>query len=156
MNITTNNDWTIDRLNIRLFDKDIFYIFVEKARARLLGDVGPLWPWKFTYVNPFPTTKPRFYCCFFVSELGIAALTSVRVSADPGVGAGAVSTTTWNARDTGDNTTDSLGLDRGPMIGMKTNGVRLAAIFGGVGVGGGLVGLWTPKASSIAVAGNGL
>ena len=40
MNITTNNDWTIDRLNIRLFDKDIFYIFVEKARARLLGDVG--------------------------------------------------------------------------------------------------------------------
>ncbi|KAJ9687277.1 hypothetical protein PVL29_015954 [Vitis rotundifolia] len=85
----------------------------------------------------------------------MAALTSARVSADPGIGAGAVSTTTRNARDMRDDATCSPGLDRGPMIGMKTNGVRLASIFGGVGVGGGLAGLWTPKASTAAVAGNG-
>ena len=75
----------------------------------------------------------------------MAALTSARVSADPGVRAGAVSTTTWNARDMRDDAIGSLGLDRGPMIGMKTNDVRLAAIFGGVGVGSGLVGFGLPK-----------
>ena len=42
MNITTNNDWTIDRLNIRLLDEDLFYIFAEKVGARLPGDVDPL------------------------------------------------------------------------------------------------------------------
>ncbi|KAJ9685882.1 hypothetical protein PVL29_017810 [Vitis rotundifolia] len=50
----------------------------------------------------------------------MAALTSVGVDANPSAGAGAVSTTTWNARDTGG----------GPMTSATANDVRLAAIFG--------------------------
>ena len=90
---------------------------------------------------------------FFISEPGMATLTGVGVSADPGARAGAMSTTTWNTRDTGGGATSSLGLGGGPMTGATANGVRLAAIFGDVGVGGGLAGLWIPKASSAAVAG---
>ena len=65
-----------------------------------------------------------------------------------------VSTTTWNVRDMGGDAAGSLGLDGGLMIGTTTNDVRPAAIFGGVGVSGGLVGLQTPKASSAVVTGS--
>ena len=82
----------------------------------------------------------------------MAALTSARVSVDSGARVGAVSTTTWNTRDMGGSAANSLRLVRGSMIGMTTNFVRLAAIFGGVGVGDGLARLRTPKASSAVVA----
>ncbi|KAJ9679916.1 hypothetical protein PVL29_021730 [Vitis rotundifolia] len=60
----------------------------------------------------------------------MAALTSVGVGANPSAGAGAVSTTTWNARDTGGGAASSPGLGGGPMTGATANDVRLAAIFG--------------------------
>ena len=84
----------------------------------------------------------------------MAALTSARISVDPGAGASVVSTTTWNVRDMGGVTAGSLGLDGGPMIDTTTNDVRSVAIFGGVGVSDGLAGLRTPKASSVVVAGS--
>ena len=83
----------------------------------------------------------------------MATLTGVGVSANPGAKAGAMSTTTWNTRDTGGDATNSPGLGGGPMIGATANGVRLAAYFGDVGVGSGLAGLQIPKASNAAVAG---
>ena len=58
----------------------------------------------------------------------MATLTGVGVSANPGAKAGAVSTTTWNTRDTGGGATNSPGLGGGPMTGATANGVRLAVL----------------------------
>ncbi|KAJ9697322.1 hypothetical protein PVL29_009222 [Vitis rotundifolia] len=70
-----------------------------------------------------------------------------------GTGASAVSTTNRNTRDTGGGVASSPGLGGGLMTSATANGVGLAATFRDVGVGGGLAGLRTPKASSAAVAG---